>query len=184
MSEEPKKITLGDTVKWTKSFSLFKASEGWVLSYYLNGPKAENFQASADGDAFSIELSASTTANWQPGRYSWASRIALGTEVYTLESGIMILCANPALIPSGYDSRSHNRKALDAINATIEGRANQEELNYSISDGGMTQSVGLTPLADLIRLKSYYENLVALEEQAEALESGINVGGRIKTRFL
>jgi hypothetical protein len=44
--------------------------------------------------------------------------------------------------------------------------------------------VGLTPLADLIRLKSYYENLVALEEQAEALESGINVGGRIKTRFL
>ena len=66
---EPKRITAGDSVTWTRSLSDYPASSGWVLSYALiNAAGKISITATASGADHLISVSATTSVGWAAGR--------------------------------------------------------------------------------------------------------------------
>jgi hypothetical protein len=68
---------------------------------------------------------------------------------------------------------------LDAIEATIEGRASKDQESYSIQG----RSLARTPIADLILLRGKYKAEYVQMQRAEKLRNGLGHGGNIKVRF-
>lgn len=160
--KEPQQIVAGDSLSWTRSFTDYPASAGWVLAYALrNYQQKINFPATASGDSFAISVDATTTAGWAPGSYEWIAFVTLGSQRVTVATGQIDITPNLA-IDSPVDGRSHNRKVYDNICAALEGRTDVEE--YTI--GGRT--LRKMSIKDLLYWKSYYGTLVAREEKGTA----------------
>ena len=69
-SKEPEQFRAGDTIKWKRSLSDYKASESWVLKYAFRGtPGVIDITSSASGDDHLVNEVAATTAAYSPGIY-------------------------------------------------------------------------------------------------------------------
>ena len=144
-------IYAGNTVKFDKAFADYKASDGYSLEYSLvNNSVKYTFTATADGDDFAVNVSASTTATWQPGDYKYFAFIKNGTERFLVEQGSVTIKPDPA--STVFDSRSHVKKMLDAIESVIEGRATEDISTYTING---RQIVKMT-LEELLKARSLY----------------------------
>jgi hypothetical protein len=175
-------LTAGDTLAFTTSVPDYPASAGWVLKYRL-APRvsgsAIDITATADGDDHAVQVAASATALWIAGHYTWSAYVELLTERYTVDRGDLEIRAASASMAAGTDGRSHARIVLDAIEATIEGRASKDQQEYTIGN----RSLKRTPMADLLRLKSVYMGYVANENAADRLNAGLPAGGKLQVRF-
>ena len=152
---EPKQIVAGDTAAWGRSEALYPASGGWTLTYYL-AKDATNpiaIQATASGDDHAVSVPAATTAGWAPGAYRWTARVNKAGEVVTLQTGHLVILADPS---TASDPRSHAEKALAAITAVLEGRLADPLAEYEIDGLKAT----LIPHADLLRLRAVYADAV------------------------
>jgi hypothetical protein len=128
----PLTVHQGDSVSWQESLSDYPAGI-WTLTLYCSraGDRFE-IQASADGDIHSISVPASVSSDYGTGRFRWFARVTDGTDVFTIDDGWIEVLPNPA--SDRHDWRSHARKMLDAIEATLEGQASDKQLdlvNYS-----------------------------------------------------
>src|SRR5690606_10716299 len=94
-----------------------------------------------------------------------------GANVYAVESGRVRITPDLAQAAAGFDGRSQNRIALDAIDAVLARRATLDQERYRINNRELYR----TPIEDLIRLRSYYATLVAREE---ATRKGVSPFGR------
>lgn len=167
--KEPLQIVAGDSLSWTRSFSDYPASAGWVLSYALrNYQQKINFPATASGDSFAISVDAATTADWAPGSYEWIAFVTKGGERHTVASGQIDITPNMG-VDAPVDSRSHNRKVYDNICAALEGRTDVEE--YTI--GG--RQLRKMSIKDLLLWKAQYGVLVKREESGNS--SGMTLYG-------
>ena len=81
-------------------------------------------------------------------------------EVDELEAGAVEIKADLAAISTSQDLRSHARKTLDAIEATIEGRASLDQERYRINNRELYR----TPLETLKKLRDQYRAEVSREE--------------------
>ncbi|MDZ7804320.1 hypothetical protein [Thiohalophilus sp.] len=126
---EPTKFAAGDTLQWKRSLAAYPASAGWTLHYALfNAAGAYTIDSTADGDDHAIDVPSTTTAGWTPGRYNWSAYVTHtdGRRQSLFSGGLLI---EPDLTSDeAYDGRSHARKMLDAIEATIEGRATAKDM--------------------------------------------------------
>ena len=69
-SKEPEQFRAGDTIKWKRSLSDYKAGESWVLKYAFRGtPGVIDITSSASGDDHLVNEVAATTAAYSPGIY-------------------------------------------------------------------------------------------------------------------
>lgn len=181
-TNEPQEVTAGNTVKWNRDdLSNYPANDGWVLTYkFLNAAGKIEITASANGVNHSVSVPAATTANWAAGLYTWKAFAtkAATSERYEVDEGVMRVEANFAAL-STLDSRSHNKKVLDAINAVIENRASLDQESYSI----LGRSLKRTPMADLLKLKDKYQALYNAEQNAENVRNGGAGKNRIKVQF-
>lgn len=181
---EPKTITAGDTVKWKKTLDDYTAS-AFALAYKIipiAGGAAYSVTAAADGDDHAVTIGAATSAEYTAGEYRWASQvtdIATGEERYTVDTGTLTILPDPAA-DTVSDLRSHARRTLDAIEATLEGSATKEQSEYQI-DG---RAIKYRTPAELFELRSKYLLEVRNEEAAEAIAKGLGTGNRIMTRFI
>lgn len=160
-------LTAGDTLDFTTSVPDYPATEGWTLKYRL-APRAAgtaiDITATADGDDYDVQVAASTTASWAAGYYTWTAYVELGSERYTVGRGQLQIRASSVTLAAATDGRTHARIVLDAINATIEGRATKDQQEYTIGN----RSLKRTPLADLINLQQLYQAKVNAEDNAAA----------------
>jgi len=180
-SRFPDTVYAGDTVAWEETYSDYPASGGWSATCEIVGSSADlgQYTATANGDAFRFEISASTTAGWSAGRYWWQIYVTKGTERYTVLRGEFEVKADLATATT-YDGRSHARTALDAIEAVLENRATQDQMAYQVAGRRLDR----TPLEDLLKLRDYYRREVAREEAADRIAKGLGRPGRIVTRFI
>lgn len=168
-------LIVGDTLSFTTTLADYPASAGWSLTYRLvprTSGSAIEIAASASGDDHVVSVSATTTALWTAGEYSWAAYVTKDAERHTIEGwtstdgryggGSTILLRPDPAIATSYDSRSSARKTLEAIEAVIENRATRDQQEYSIAG----RSLKRTPITDLLTLRSTYKNEVAREEAA------------------
>jgi hypothetical protein len=174
----PAELIAGDTWAWTRTLSDYPAGT-WTLVYYFENKDATfSATASASGTIHSVSIAAATTAGYASGRYRWRARASSGGNSYTVESGFADVVFDPAA--SGKrDVRSHARRVLEAIEATIEGRASNDQLAMTING----RSISRTPLAELLVARDKYKWEVAAEDSAERVAAGLGSKKRVFVRF-
>jgi len=183
MPGEPDAITAGDTLAFTHTDSVYQISD-WSLTYnLLNASNFYSFRASSPstGYDFSVSVAATTTSTWQPGIYRWVARVVNGVtlETLTIEQGTLEILPNWATLTSGYDYRSHVKKTLDALEATIMGKASSDQLAYTIGNRSLQRMKPEELLVWRDKYKAEYEAELRAEDVA-----GEGNAGRILVRFV
>jgi hypothetical protein len=162
----PAKLIAGDSWRilapWPSSAPP-AASVDLVLVPEQGGAPA-TFNGRRFGGEGSIEVPASETAGLAPGVYRWALVVVDAASDFraTLERGRVEVLPDPATTSD--DTRSTARRILDAIDATLEGRATKDSDAYTIEGRSITR----TPIGDLIRLRKVYLAAVVAEERGGA----------------
>src|SRR3990172_1131302 len=177
---EPTEIIAGDTVKWKRTdLSADYPASAWTLKYVLRGPSVQNITATADGDNFSVIITAAATVVWASGNYWWTAYVSKASERYQVDSGTIKVLTNLEGVTGIYDGRSHVKRVLDAIEATIEGTATKEQASMTIAG----RTIQRRTVQDLLVLRDRYKAEYIAEQRAEKIKNGLATGGKILTRF-
>jgi hypothetical protein len=136
---------------------------GWALTALLRGPAALTLEAVADGGTYTFAAKGADTATWAPGLYGVSVRAALGDDVVEIYAGQLNVLPDLASIGAGFDPRSANERALDAINAVLGKKASQDQMRYRINN----RELWRMPVADLLKLKSMYTVAVRRERRRQ-----------------
>lgn len=182
---EPLTFTAGDRVQWTRSdLNDFPADE-WTLTYYLRSSVANgqiDIVATADGTAFDIDISPTTSAQYVPGVYYWSAYVSQSGDRKQIGQGRIEILTNPSDVTLPVDGRSHARRTLEALEAVIERRATTDQQRYVFQAVG--RSVDRMPIKDLLEFRNYYAGLVATEDAKASVARGEGTGQHILIRFL
>lgn len=178
---EPARITAGDSAKWTKNLPQYKPADGWVVTYAVvrDGTRIAITSTDNGDGTHLVDVPASTTAGWTAGAYHWqayATKSAT-SERYTVAAGQIIVDANFAV--GAVDARTHAQKTLDALEATLEGRATSDQMAYSI--GG--RSISKMSPEQLLTWRDKYRAEVAAEAKAQKIAAGAGGTGTVRVRF-
>lgn len=160
----------------------YRASDGWTMTYRLvprSGSGAViSISADADGDDFTVSIPSSTTSAWGAGWYTWAGYVSKAGNRYTFDDGQIEIKADPGATAAGFDGRSHARKMLDAIEATLESRASASQLDLVELEIYSRRS--RRDRSVLIEARAKY----LIEVRKEEAAAGINTGaGRVYVRY-
>lgn len=177
---EPVRVTAGDTVSWLKTLSDYPASAGWVLTYTLiNSATKITLTSTAQGDDHLVSASASTTATWTAGSYTWVVAVAKDGERYTLAQGSIVVAPNLAAATT-HDTRTSARKALDAVNTLLENYGSKAYLQgYEINGRRMQFQ---TP-GEFLAFRSKLQAQVKQEENMARIASGLSPRNQVAVRF-
>lgn len=154
LSDIPKVITAGESVSWRMCLVDYPADSGWKLSYFLLKPG--NFiwiDAVADGRDHLVEIPFSQSAEYEPGDYHYQAHVADATERYRVDKGEVTVLPDFSAQTEGYDGRSWFDVAIDALEASIQGRASKTQLAQTVG-GVQVQHMSLSDQLDALgRLK-------------------------------
>lgn len=175
-------FSAGESLAWEKTYSDYDASDGWVLTYYFRGTGTGfDIEATASGSKFVIVVPSTATETMVAGQYSYQGFVEKGTERIQVDSGTVQVF--PSLVGSDvsatFDGRSEVKKILDAIDATIAGKATSDQLEYTIGNRQLRRY----EFKDLILLRDKYQNLYNQEVRRENSTKGGKFFGKIKMGF-
>lgn len=174
---EPTLINAGDTVKWTKSLADYPASAGWALVYTLvNTAQRYTVASVAQGADHLVTIAAAISAAYVPGDYAWRAQVSLAGEVYTVGTGRMTIKPSFA---AATDARSQARRMLEAVEATLEGRASSAVGDYEIAG----RRLKYIPVPELLVLRDRLRADVAREDAASNVAAGLPDRRRVFVRF-
>jgi len=178
-TSEPVSVRAGDTWTWTRSLPDYPATD-WTLTYTLwTADGVVSIVASADGATHAVDVPPATTAAYAAGRYTFFFIVRDCTEIYTVGTGVMQVL--PA-VGAAQDTRTHARTMLDAINAMIEGRASDGDLDVvRTSIGGRDTE---WDLETLLKMRQQYAASVAAEDAAQRVARGEGSGRMVQVRFV
>jgi len=181
---EPTVIVGGDRLAWKRTtLSSDYPAADYELQYSARLENSGSTQiaitATSSGNDYIVEVGRSVTGLYAVGVYHWQAYIVRNSdsERITIDKGSWKV--EPNRVTTNTDPRGHVKKVLDAIEATIEGRASKDQESYSIQG----RSLGRTPIADLILLRDRYKAEYVRETRNERIANGLGHGGIIKTRF-
>lgn len=177
----PREITAGDHLNQVIALPGYPAPLWQLFITLHNATEVITLESAADDAAHAIAKPAATTALWAPGRYDWTAYVTGPDDArVTLGTGVLKILADPATA-GARDGRSHARRMLDAIEAALEGRATQQQLDIlrtAHGDRNLEQDV-----AKLTALRGTYAREVRQEERAAALARGERLPSTLKVRF-
>ena len=173
-TNEPLEARVGDTWAWNRQDLPDYPATTWTLKYqFKNATSHFEFNATADGSNFSIVVAKATTAGFTAGKYSWAAYVTDGTSQYTVATGrLNVLPSYSLASAAALDDRTHARKVLEALEATIEGKATKDQLKYMIGSRSIER---LTP-AELVTWRNQYRAEVFSEDNKERRQNGYGAG--------
>lgn len=178
----PSRFTAGESLSWKKSFSDYLAGDGWTLTYYFRGPgKGFDAEASADANAFIVTVPASDTAVCVPGDYAYQGVVTKDSESIVVDRGSVTVLPGLASTPvtESFDGRSQAQRILDAIDATLEGKATADQLEYTIGNRQLKRY----SMAELLQVRDRYASIVAREKTDEGVRNGRPFFRNVYTRF-
>lgn len=173
-SRPPSTLTAGDTWSWTSSLADYPAPAWGATVYFESADGSFNAAAIDSGNDHAFSIAAGTTASKKAGRYKWSIRVNDGTSYVTAEEGWTEVKTDPAAV-GNRDPRTWAHRTLDAVEATLEGRATDGQLAHTIKD----RSVSRIPIPELMQIRDRLRQEVRTEEQG----SNAGLGRNIKTRF-
>lgn len=170
---EPASARAGDTWRWSRSLSDYPAPT-WSLTYTLfNAAGKVTIAASADDTDHLVDVAPAITAAYTAGRYDWVAHVSDGTDRHQVGAGSINVLPDLSTV-SNYDGRTHARKVLDSLNAVIEGRATDEDLDTVATAIGDRSHQKRPEI--LMNWRKHYAALVASEDRAAAITNGDNPG--------
>lgn len=179
---EPAAVVAGDTITWQKSISDYPAGT-WTLKYRLiNSAGKIDITATADGTTHLVSVSASASASWTAGDYTWQAWVENGgaTERHTVGSGTIEVKPNIA-VATTLDARTDAAKIVDQLMAAYQ--------SYTASNGHLSEfsiagrTVKYRSAAEILEQLNFWEARVAAEKRAERIAAGIGAGNKILVRF-
>jgi hypothetical protein len=153
-------LTLADHDAPTWSSVLYFEKAG--LSFSVNG--------AASGSQHSFTLAAADSAGKEPGNYKWFIRATAAGIVDTVLEGWLDILPDLAAA-KGRDHRGPARVMLDAVNATLLGRASSDQLAMTING----RSISRIPLPELRQWQAQLKQEVRTEEKGAAAGLGRNI---------
>lgn len=176
----PPSLSAGDTLDLTFDLINYPADAGWMLTFYLVSTTRQiRIDSFAVGTAHRVQVLAGMSSAYVPDTYSWKAYAERPGERESIASGRISILPNFATATAGLDTRSHARRTLDAIEATIEGRASSDILSYQIAGRELRK----IPITELLTLRDVYRRDVRAEDAAEAAASGRFAKNKILTRL-
>jgi enamine deaminase RidA (YjgF/YER057c/UK114 family) len=173
-------LVAGDSLNFSTSTPQYPASSGWVLKYRLvpraAGASVINLVGTAEGADHRVQAAAAVTASWAAGDYGWSAWVEKAGEVYTVDSGQIVVTPDPRQVAVGTDLRSLARKALEDARAALAAW-NPTRRRYKIGEREME----FNGTADIIKLITYWQQQVDAEDQLAGRAE--RVGRRIFTRI-
>lgn len=143
-SEVPASFVAGDTVKFTRRYADYPASAGWVLTFAFAGVDtfAGTCTQNGTGDDFLVALAAATTAAKPAGVYQYLASATLAGEVYTVDSGSLVVLPNVRTAAAGA-LQSHAEKMVALLEAALVALASSGTTaatvqSYTIGDRSVT----------------------------------------------
>lgn len=171
----PSELIAGDTWRWTRDLADYPATSWTVTVYFENESNSFSAAGSPSGTTHAFTVAASTTAALKPGRYFWRARAVGGGISETVENGWLDVKVDPAAAGNS-DQRSYARTLLDAVEATLLGRATSDQLMMALNG----RQIQRTPLKELRDWRTQLRQEVKGEEN-----QGQNGKGRdIKLRLV
>lgn len=173
----PDKISAGLTFDRRLTFTAYPAPT-WSVTVLLRGKSSIDLEAVAEGNQHRLRVEAAETGQWAPGDYWYSIRATDGADVVEIEQGNIVIVPDLASAAEGYDGRSKAQIALEAIDAVIAKRATMDQERYRINNRELYR----TPIADLLKLRSYYAEQVKREQLQQCGKSpwGRTVRVRLK----
>jgi hypothetical protein len=185
-TQEPDILVVGDRWTWRRpDLAATYDPADYALTYEYHedsgGGGSHKFVITATEitDDYIIEVPSATTAAYTNGDYHWYAFITRtsDSERIAVDDGyakIEIDFAN-----TNADHRSHAKKVLDAIQATIEGRASQDQMSYSIAG----RSLSRMSIDDLLKFRDRYRAEYNRELKEWRIKNKQDTGNTIKVRF-
>lgn len=136
----------------------------WTLKAIVRGVNAFDLTAVGNGSTHTFSADVATTSDWAAG-LNWVSIRAYGPDgdVRELSYTEFKTLPDTAQLLAGYDGRSANEVALEAIEAVLAKRASRDQERYTINN----RELWRTPIADLIKLKAFYTSAVRREKNKQ-----------------
>lgn len=171
MTQLPASLVAGDTWTWTRDYADYPATTWDATAYFEYAGVGFNVAGIADDDLHGFTISAATTAEKEAGRYKWWVRVTDGTTVVTVEEGWLEVKPDPSATGTR-EHRSQARQMLDAIEATLLGRATDGQLAMAING----RSISRISLDELQKFRAQLRQEVRVED-------GLGSGRDIKVRY-
>ena len=100
---EPTALTAGDTAQWQRTFAGYLISDGWVLSYAINGPKALAWNGAwvtNDGNSWTVTIPPASTALMDSGNFVFGDQMFTIVDCNCAATGAKIFsCVNNVTSP-------------------------------------------------------------------------------------
>ena len=178
---EPTQVVQGDTVSWTRTVNDYRSDDGWTLTYYLASATASlpEIVATPDGSGgYEVTVAATETSLWGVETYRWQARVTKTTEAYTVATGRMdvLRAVQGAEL---YDDRRWAERVLEAIEATLAGKATADQQSYSV--GG--RQISRYTVEELLTWRDKMKREVAQLERADRIAAGLDSGATIRVRL-
>lgn len=161
LSRMPASMIAGDSLRVAIPVGDYPSSAGWAVSLVLQalaGGALVTAEGVEEGGEWLLALTSSASANLAPGPFRYSISASSDGDRQTIDIGQVEVRPNPA--KPGADQRSPARRALDAIDAVLEGRAGSEDARFTFADG---RELWKVPHPELLSLRTHYARIVARE---------------------
>lgn len=144
-------------------------ANGWSLNLALRGPTDTDVVGTFDTFTSTYTITIDTTvAAYEPGLYSFMVYLTKPTQRTMVSVGNCTVVGDP-LLTIGLDLRSHNVKMLEALDAFLERRATNNQIDHirsSIGDSNTRKELERMSFTELQALRQQYLRLVKQEQGA------------------
>lgn len=180
---EPQTLEAGDRWAWLRADLITDyPSSAYSLSYVLRreitGERIA-ITASSNSTGYVVEVSSTTTAAYNPGRYHWDAYITRTSDSARVKVNSGTLEIKPNKATSSDDPRSFAQICLDNIETYLRDPNNIAAASYSIAG----RSLSRWSRADLLTERERWKGEVAREKQAEQFARGMLTNSTIRVRF-
>lgn len=153
-------------------------SPTWVLSYALvrAGTRLQIVATAGANGTHDLTLTAAACAAWGAGVYHYQATATSGSVAAIVDSGTIEIKPNFAAASTGYDARSPAEKILDAVNALLQGVADDNAKRTRFRD----RELETFSMDELLKLRSRMLEEVKREQAAAA---GLSRGQTVRVRF-
>lgn len=169
MNLVPDTLTQGNSWKilYKPTDSSINDAAGWSLNLALRGVTDTDVQGVYDVETSTYTISITPTiAQYEPGVYSYFLYLSNVDERVTVEIGNTTVTGDP-LTTIGLDLRSHNVKMLEALDAFLERRATNGQIDHIrsvIGDNTTKKELERMSFTELQGLRQNYLRLVKMEQ--------------------
>ena len=182
-------LVAGDSLDFATTVAEYPATDGWALKYVLVPRFTTPAQAAItltattyETSRYRVQVTPATTADWEPGAYSWSSYVEQTGQRITLEQGAELTVApDPTTMAAGTDLRSDNVKALASAKAAL--------VAYTASNGAVEEyaingrRMKFRAAGDIVALISHLQGEVLREKRAAASVAGLPNPSRFGVRL-